>query len=60
VETVILSLLDKISAIDTEDITSESEKLSELLSEITESTGVNMAKVFFLFYLNVAKDINLC
>ena len=43
--TVILSFLGRIGAITTEDITSESEKLMELFSEITDSTGVNIKKV---------------
>ena len=37
VETVLLSLLDSIGAIVTEDITSGSERLTELLLKITES-----------------------
>ena len=42
---VILSFLSRIGAITTEDITSESEKLMELFSEITDFTGVNTKKV---------------
>lgn len=50
VETVLLSLLDSIGAIVTEDITSGSERLTELLLKITESTGVNITKVCFQFF----------
>jgi hypothetical protein len=45
VETALLSLLDSIAAIVTEDITSGSEKLAGLLSKIGEATGVYMTKV---------------
>ena len=49
-ETVILGLLEIIGAITTEDITSGSERLAGLFSKITDSTGVNITEVCFLFF----------
>lgn len=42
VEVIIIDLLEEINAIVTENITSESKKLIELLSKISEITGVNI------------------
>lgn len=50
-EAVILDLLEEISAIATEDITLESNKLTELLSKISGTTGVNMTKVFYFYFI---------
>ena len=49
-ESAILGFLDEISAIDTEDITSVSKKLTDLLSKINDLTGKAMTSVFILFY----------
>ena len=51
-ELAIIGFLDEISAIDTEDITSVSKKLTDLLSKINDSTGKAMTSIFYfiLFY----------
>lgn len=51
VETVIIGLLDEIGAITTEDIRSGSELLTQLFSKISESTGVTITKVCFIYYV---------
>lgn len=57
VESIILDLLEEINAIVTENITSESKKLIELLSKISEITGVNMTKVFyFILFIIITRD----
>ena len=57
VEAIILDLLEEINAIVTENITSESKKLIELLSKISEITGVNMTKVFyFILFIIITRD----